>query len=73
MRLGKTALLEPHRRKGVSPLQSSPRQTLLVKSENHSQWGILFPPHVLEFIPIKPSVAMALDGLERYAAHRRLP
>jgi hypothetical protein len=27
----------------------------------------------IEFIPIKPSVAMALDGLERYAAHRRLP
>jgi hypothetical protein len=29
--------------------------------------------HVLEFIPIKPWVAMASDARESYATHNRLP
>jgi hypothetical protein len=32
-----------------------------------------FNPRTIEFIPIKPSVAMALNARESYARHSRLP
>jgi predicted nuclease of predicted toxin-antitoxin system len=42
-------------------------------SLHHSNPGVFIIAQTVEFIPIKPWVAMASDARESYATHNRLP